>query len=195
MHVVDLGGTTESWRRASVSPRRVTVVNLKPQTPDPESGLDTIQTDACELDVEALAGQFDLIYCNSVVEHVGGHARRRQLSDAIHRVAPRHWVQAPYRYFLVEPHWLFPGLQFLPLATRARIVRHWPLGPRQPPDMATAVSDVADVELPSKTEMRFYFPGSVLVRETLAPRTKSLLAEVVDRCWRERARTEKQRSV
>ena len=29
-------------------------------------------------------------------------------------------VQTPYRYFPVEPHWLFPGLQFLPMGLRAR---------------------------------------------------------------------------
>ena len=32
---------------------------------------------------------------------------------------PKSVVQIPYRYFPIEPHWLFPGLQFLP--QRARI--------------------------------------------------------------------------
>jgi hypothetical protein len=176
MEVVDLGGTVESWKRAPVRPRRVTVINLTSETPVHESGIDTVQADACELDVDGLERRVDLVYCNSVIEHVGGHARRRQLSETIHRLAPRHWVQAPYRYFPVEPHWLFPGLQFLPLALRARLVRRWPLGSRRPSDLAAAVEDVAGVELPSKTEMRLCFPGSTLLRETIGPLTKSLIA-------------------
>ena len=27
-------------------------------------------------------------------------------------------MQTPYRYFPIEPHWLFPGMQFLPLPVR-----------------------------------------------------------------------------
>ncbi len=38
------------------------------------------------------------------------------------------WVQTPYRYFPIEPHWIFPGFQFLPLSARTEISRRWPLG-------------------------------------------------------------------
>ena len=30
------------------------------------------------------------------------------------RSPPLHWVQTPYRYFPIEPHWIAPGMQFLP---------------------------------------------------------------------------------
>ena len=38
-------------------------------------------------------------------------------------LAQLHWVQTPYRYFPVEPHFLFPGFQFLPLTVRAVLMR------------------------------------------------------------------------
>lgn len=63
---------------------------------------------------------FDLVYSNSVIEHVGGHARSCDFAGMVKTLARRHWgVQTPYRYFSIEPHWLFPGLQFLPQSARA----------------------------------------------------------------------------
>lgn len=173
--VVDLGGTPASWLRAPVRPKHVVVVNLT-DLPDPgEPWLTVERGDACTLPDHLYEQPFDLVFSNSLIEHVGGHARRQDLADAVHRLAPRHWVQTPYRYFPVEPHWLFPGMQFLPLRARAAIVRSWPLshsGAR--PETATAIA--LETELISITEMRHYFPGSQIVRERFGPLVKSLVA-------------------
>lgn len=176
LRVVDLGGTVDSWRRAPVAPAHVTVVNLEAQSPDPDRGIDVVAADACELDPATLPGAPDLVYSNSLLEHVGGHARRAQLAALVDRLAPRYWVQAPYRYFPVEPHWLFPGLQFLPQVARARLVQRWPLGYARPADFAAALAAVTEVELPSKTEMAAYFPDATLLLDTVGPLTKSLIA-------------------
>lgn len=175
LRVLDLGGTVESWQRAPVTPARVVVVNLEPQEPDSNRHIETLTADACELDPSGLADECDLVYSNSLIEHVGGHVRRLQLADVVNRLAPRYWIQAPYRYFPVEPHWLAPGLQFLPLAARVRVVRRWPLGHGRPADLTAALRDVTEVELPSKTEMRMCFPDAALLLDTVGPLTKSLI--------------------
>lgn len=106
MHVIDLGGRPDTWRWAGQPARRVTIVNLEPITHVPEPWIDTVQGDACELPKEVADASWDLVYSNSLLEHVGGHYRRMQLAENIEQLASRHWVQTPYRYFPVEPHWL-----------------------------------------------------------------------------------------
>jgi hypothetical protein len=176
MSVVDLGGTAESWRRAPVRPARVHLVNLEKPPEDPPAWLRADHADACEPPPEILAGDHDLVVSNSVLEHVGGHARRHMFADVVHRLADRHWVQTPYRYFPVEPHWVCPGMQFLPPPAKVAVARHWPLVHTPPADRAEALRAVLEVELLSRTEMRAYFPDSRILSERVAGLTKSLIA-------------------
>lgn len=180
MEVVDLGGTVEWWQRAPVRPARVTVVNLlEPGTSD-DPTLVPVLGDACRArEVLAAAGEpnkYDLVVSNSLVEHVGGHAQRAMLAREILGLAPRHWVQTPYRYFPVEPHWLFPFMQFLPLATRTWISQRWPLAHSRPADRDTALSEVMWTELIGITEMASSYPRSTIVHERVLGLTKSITA-------------------
>jgi hypothetical protein len=178
MRVIDLGGTARSWVHATVRPESVLVVNLSPGPPVeamPDWLTDT-RGDACELPPEVLGGSYDLVFSNSVLEHVGGHYRREQFAESVHKLADRHWVQAPYRYFPLEPHWMFPGFAHLPVATRTRVARLWKLGMIPPPDRRAAVNSILKTELPSRTEMRYYFPDSQIRTERVAGLPKSLIA-------------------
>lgn len=178
--VLDLGGTVEAWRRAPLRPACVTVLNLYEPGRSQEDWLVPITGDACRAR-EALASagaapSYDVVFSNSLLEHVGGHAQRVALAREVHALAPRHWVQTPYRYFPLEPHWLFPGLQFLPLPARARLAAHWPLAHSSPESPAEAMSEVQWTELVGVAELRAYFPRSVIHRERVAGLTKSLVA-------------------
>ena len=178
MCVLDLGGTTLTWINAPARPREVVIVNLKPQ-PSDVNWISTVIGDACALPRRVTDQRFDLVYSNSVIEHVGGHARREAFAAAVRNAADRYWVQTPYRYFAIEPHWLFPGFQFLPVAIRAELTRRWKLGNRRAPrrPLDAAVATVLDIELLSKTEMRHYFPDSTTVlSETFLGLVKSLIA-------------------
>ncbi len=127
MRVIDLGGVARVWEQAPVRPREVTVLNTFPQQAAPE-WIHPLVGDACELPAALARQRWDLVYCNSVIEHVGGHWRRAALADSVHALGDHHWVQTPYRYFPIEPHWLFPGLQLLPVRARAEVTVRWPLG-------------------------------------------------------------------
>lgn len=175
MDVLDLGGVASSWMRGPVRPASVHVVNLLPHDGDLPPWIRATQGDACDLP-PAARGRYDLAYSNSVIEHVGGHHQRQRLADTVHTMAAAHWVQAPYRYFPVEPHWLFPFFQFMPVTVRAEIARRWWLAPGSPASHAAAVADVLSTELLSRTEMLAYFPGSVLICERVAGVVKSLIA-------------------
>jgi hypothetical protein len=176
MTVIDLGGEAAAWRHAPTRPACVVLVNADDQPPPVEPWMRTVTADACELPDQLLAGSWDLAYSNSVIEHVGGHARRVRFAAAIGALAPRHWVQTPNRHFPIEPHFLFPGLQYLPTRLRAQVILRWPLNRWPPADATEATRTALELELLDTTAMRHYFPGSQLLRERTAGLTKSLIA-------------------
>ena len=175
MRVLDLGGDTRNWVSSPVRPREVVLVNVFFQ-PSEVDWMSTAVGDACDLPHDLRGKTFDLVYSNSVIEHVGGAWRRGAFAQTVADMAPRHWVQTPYRYFPLEPHWLFPGFQLLPLAARAAVTRRWKLGHRHAADRKTAVESSLSVELLSRTEMRHLFPDSRLHTERMAGLPKSMIA-------------------
>jgi hypothetical protein len=175
MRVLDLGGTVASWRASAVRPLKLTLVNLshEQEHDSSESWMEVVYADACT----GGFGKYDLVFSNSLLEHLGGHARRRQFADVVHESAPYWWVQTPYRYFPVEPHWVFPGFQFLPFRVRQEITQRWKIGHvGAHADTAEAARLVAEVELISVTEMRSYFPAGDIWFERFAGLPKSLVA-------------------
>jgi hypothetical protein len=180
LRVVDLGGTVEAWERAPVRPAEVTVINLFEPGQSEEGWLRPVTGDACAaratLAAAGAPSAYDLVFSNSLIEHVGGHGPRQALATEILALAPRHWVQTPYRYFPVEPHWLFPGLQFLPLAVRSRAAATWPLAHSRPESDQAAMSEVQWTELIGLAEMRAYFPDSTIHHERMAGLVKSITA-------------------
>lgn len=173
MRVLDLGGTAISWSVLGLRPGSVTIVNLSGDTSLREPWMDIVQADACA----GGFGKYDLVFSNSLMEHLGGHARRQQFAAVVRESAPSWWIQTPYRYFPIEPHWIFPGFQFLPFRARVMICQHWnTLHQSAPKDAEEAAAQVASIELISATEMRTYFPGSEIWFERIAGLPKSLVA-------------------
>ena len=111
---------------------------------------------------------------------LGDRARRRapppEAARRVRACAPAHWVQTPYRYFPIEPHWLFPGFQFLPVPARRAVAMRWPLHPERRDDPAAALDEVLDIELLSRTEVCRYFPDCELLVERAGGLAKSLIA-------------------
>jgi hypothetical protein len=177
MSVIDLGGTTEFWSSIPNRPAHLTLVNPA-AVPDPRlAWADVIIGDACE-PPESLAGRrFDLVYSNSTIEHVGGHIRRRLFAEVVERLGTHMWIQTPYRYFPIEPHFVFPWFQHLPIAARSAVAAHWPLMPSGfPTEKAEIREEVMGIELLSIAEMREYFPDAAIRYERVGGLVKSLIA-------------------
>lgn len=210
MRVVDLGGEFVEWLDCPVRPHELVPINSPWHTERAEvesAGLNWVRPmagDACDLPAALTAETFDLAFSNSVIEHLGGHRRRIEFADSVHALAEHHWVQTPNRGFPLEPHYLCPGLQFLPAAAQARLARHWPVGhmrwavgahewpgTRRGEECFPLASDAApltevaryhalrgalSIELLSAAQLGFYFPGSAIERERFGGLTKSLIA-------------------
>lgn len=201
MRVLDLGGEVAAWRGMPARPRELVLLNLD-VIHDAQAAVpwaSQVVGDACAPPADL--GKFDLVYSNSVIEHIGGHEQRVRFADVVRRHAPHHWIQTPYRYFPVEQHAMAPMLQFLPLGAAARVLKRWPIGnhrfvnsvwpetqegaeqftsrgpePLRDSPLHQSVRGLLSIELLSATEMRFLFPASVLLRERIAGMTKSLIA-------------------
>lgn len=175
MRVLDLGGRPQTW--SELRPAHVTVVNLEPsEMKHAQSWCRTVAGDAC--DPHLLSGEsFDLVFSNSVLEHVGGHAKRVQFAANVHRLGLKHWIQTPYRYFPIEPHHLVPGLQWIPRTAQISVIQRWPLSHSGAiKDRGRATNVALWTELVSVTEMCHYFPRSLILRERYAGMVKSLIA-------------------
>ena len=59
-------------------------------------------------------GEFDLVYCSSVIEHVPP-ARRETFARELRRVGRGWFVQTPAFSFPIEPHALLPFAHWLPV--------------------------------------------------------------------------------
>jgi hypothetical protein len=187
MRVLDLGGEPHTWLRSDWHPREVVLLNLDWRADAQRDGLragpggDWIQAvggDACNPPETLRRERFDLVFSNSVIEHVGGHARRKAFAAVAESLGEHHWIQTPNRYFPIEPHWVCPGFQYLPPRGRAAVSRVWPIGSfteRRGP-LRQRLEDALEIELLSASELRHYFPGSELLRERFAGLTKSLVA-------------------
>jgi len=177
MSVVDLGGTADFWASVPTRPSSLTLINPV-AVPDPRlDWAEVITGDAC-VPPEALSGRrFDLVYSNSTIEHVGGHARRQLFAGVAHRLGDHMWIQTPYRYFPIEPHFVFPWFQHLPLAARLAVAARWPLMPPQfPTEPGEIREEVMSIELLSVTDLVDYFPEAEIRYERVAGLVKSLIA-------------------
>jgi SAM-dependent methyltransferase len=103
-------------------------------------------------------GEFELVYCSSVIEHVPP-ARRAAFAAEVRRVGRGWFVQTPALSFPVEPHALLPFAHWLPARPRRS---YWKLG---------ATSEWEEISLLRRGEMEALF-GPVL-RERFGPLTKS----------------------
>lgn len=187
MRVLDLGGEVETWENMPVRPREVVLLNIPSVTDWQERELErsgtggwirAVEGDACDPPREILDDHFDFVYSNSVIEHVGGHGSRQTFAWFANTLGDHHWIQTPNRYFPLEPHWKFPGFQFLPPRARAAITLAWPVSNYtfRRDSLHQRLADVLRVELLSASEMQFYFPESEIVRERVAGLAKSLIA-------------------
>ena len=130
VEVLDVGGTVSFWEESEIAlDERVSIVvaNLVVDPTQPRTrAISAIQADARDLSMFPDA-RFDVVFSNSVVEHLIGFSDREAMAKEIRRVGRRYFVQTPNRYFFVEPHFGFPFFQFLPVSVRAWLLQHFAL--------------------------------------------------------------------
>jgi len=176
VRLLDVGGTQFFWEMMGFRGDQgleITLLNLAPGWARP--GFRSVVGDA--RDMRQFADQeFDVVFSNSVIEHVGQPDAQRQMAGEIKRVGKRYFVQTPNRNFPLEPHFFFPGFQFLPLPTRIWLLQHFDLGwYKKIPDYAAARHEVETIRLLSRREVTRLFPEGTLHKERFAGLTVSFV--------------------
>ncbi|HXV96936.1 MAG TPA: class I SAM-dependent methyltransferase, partial [Anaerolineae bacterium] len=133
--ILDIGGTQRFWEVMGFINQpdvHITLLNLDRQEVNYDN-FSTVIGDATNL-VGIKDQEFDAVFSNSVIEHVGDYQQQKQMAQEVQRVGRRYFVQTPNYFFPIEPHFLFLGFQWLPLSTRTWLLQHFNLGwiPRIP---------------------------------------------------------------
>jgi|SRR6185437_6882497 len=118
--VLDLGGGAFFWDLAiseGLPLPQITVLNLRPPGEDEtRSYLKWMIGDACSS--EFGDNSFDIIFSNSLIEHLGNWDFQSQFAQEVKRLAPRYFVQTPDKYCPIEPHFITPFVHWLPKQVR-----------------------------------------------------------------------------
>lgn len=179
--VVDLGGRPEYWEMFDRSLLEacgvhVTLIGLEAGEPLGDPMFTQITGDACSLP-EHPDMSFDIAHSNSVIEHVGDWPRVEAFAGEVRRLAPRYYVQTPYFWFPIEPHFSAPFFHWRSEQARARRLMKGPLGfSERAKTMGEAMRDVQDARLLDKAQFRYLFPDADYIDEKIGGLTKSLIA-------------------
>lgn len=176
--ILDVGGTPMNWSLIGERPR-VTIVNMPRAREEAEPRFTWVSADGRRLPFGD--GAFDVVFSNSVIEHVGDSISQCHMAEEIARVGRAYWVQTPNRWFPIEPHLLTPFLHFLPAEWQQRIARRftvWALIERPSPDRREYYIEhyLRDIRLLGAKDLRELFPDASIVRERSLGLTKSLIA-------------------
>ena len=171
--VLDNGGSEFNWALASCGPR-LTILNLGFNR-SPANGTRYVAADARCLPF--CARSFDIVYSNSVIEHVGDDSDIQAFANEIRRVGKGYYVQTPNRWFLVEPHYLAPLIHFVPKRWHKKLIRNCSVwGWLNRPSMHEAEQFADGIHLLTWADMRSLFPDAIILRERMLGLTKSLIA-------------------
>jgi len=122
--ILDIGGDIQYWKNIGWQHPACKIHLLNLYTSEiPQS--DTSQFTSSIGDGLALAyqkGDVDLIFSNSVIEHVGSHENQQIFANEVMRVSDKYIIQTPSLWFPLEPHSLLPLFQFLPHPIRALLI-------------------------------------------------------------------------
>jgi SAM-dependent methyltransferase len=171
--ILDVGGEAGFWAGAQLEDE-LTILNIRPPSGS-ETGMRHVLGSATELPFDDRS--FDVVFSNSMIEHLGGRSDQERFAREALRVGRRIWIQTPNRWFPVEPHVLTPLVHYLPYGVQRRILRNgtvWGWVAR--PDQATVDELLDELCLLSASDLRALFPGSGLIREKMLGMTKSLIA-------------------
>lgn len=180
--IIDIGGTKRYW---NIIPREylleknvhITVVNLPSNNLLPEN--DNIFTflngDGCNLN-EFGDKSFHIAHSNSVIEHVGSWENMQLFAKEVKRVSDVNYLQTPNYWFPIEPHFVTPFFQWLPVSFRIKLVQNFNLGWfKKARNFAEARSMVDSCALLTKKQLIYLFPEFKIYNEHIACLIKSVI--------------------
>jgi 2-polyprenyl-3-methyl-5-hydroxy-6-metoxy-1,4-benzoquinol methylase len=117
IEILDVGGTDYFWQHSLLLSHpgvRITLLNLHlEKTSHP--AIQAVQGEATSMP-EFGKDSFDLVFSNSVIEHLYTLENQQKMAAEILRVGKSHFIQTPNAYFPIEAHYALPFAQYYPKA-------------------------------------------------------------------------------
>jgi hypothetical protein len=175
--ILDVGGLPHFW---SVSvDAQVTILNVHPledyQLAYMPPNMTSVVGDGTRLPFSNQ--EFDIVFSNSVIEHVGTAENQKSFAEEVHRVGRSHWIQTPAYEFPVEPHFFTPIMHWLPKRVQRPLLRNFTVwGLLQRPPRAEVNRVLAELRLLRRAEFQSLFPHSKIWTERFFGLPKSYTA-------------------
>jgi SAM-dependent methyltransferase len=175
--ILDVGGLPRFWSIPVEA--QITIVNLTRLDENELSfarpGMSCIVGDGTRLPYAD--GEFDIVFSNSVIEHVGTFENQVAFAREARRVGRGYWIQTPAYEFPVEPHYWAPGVHWCSKPVQRRLLRNftlWGLMGRPSPTLVDLA--IAEVRLMRRREFVSLFPDGQIWTERLLGVAKSYTA-------------------
>jgi hypothetical protein len=175
--ILDVGGTWNYWRQmnwTALGNFEVVLLNVVAQDGLPAS-FKSVVADGRNLS-DYGSQEFDVVYSNSAIGHVGTFADQERMAKEIRRVGRSYFLQTPNQRFIIDWRTLMPCFHFLPITYQAWCLRHFRVGtyPRVD-DYSSALHLAGRVRNVTFKELQRLFPGGTIVRERVMRLTKSFV--------------------
>jgi ubiquinone/menaquinone biosynthesis C-methylase UbiE len=174
--ILDVGGGGFPWSELKPA-ARITILNKsRPHSIPEDCGWEFVEGDGTNLPYADAS--FDLVFSNSVIEHVGDFDVQRKFANEMLRVGKRIYCQTPNMWFPVEPHLIAVFIHWLPFRMVRKLVRFASIwGWVAKPDQEKIDSFLKSTRLLNQHEVIDLFPNCVLRRERVFGLTKSFIVE------------------
>jgi hypothetical protein len=173
-NILDVGGTPSTWIGTGYE-NNVTLLNLNFN--GRVAPFKYVEGNACKMTMFKFH-EFDVVFSNSVIEHVGIPDDQKHFADEVQRVGLKYWVQTPNKYFPFELHLLFPYYQFLPKFIQRQIAVKWKYSHiyrNNKGDIARILDEALTLRLLTKSELRRLFPDASVIEEKFFCLPKSIM--------------------
>lgn len=177
LRILDVGGSEYYWKSMAFSDNEIeiTLLNLTLRNVKKSNFLSVVG-DATNL-AQYKDNEYDLVFSNSVIEHLSTWENQIKMANEIRRVGKRFYIQTPNYYFPIEPHWWFPFFQFLPYNVKVFLTTNVTLGHQEKTgDKQKAMERVNEIRLLTRKEMQYLFPEAQIYNEAFMGLTKSVTA-------------------
>ncbi|WP_166646962.1 class I SAM-dependent methyltransferase [Prosthecobacter fusiformis] len=168
--ILDVGGYPDFWTRYEAVAGGIDCLNVHEVAWDsasfPKHGIRVLVGDGCALTAED--GAYDILFSNSVIEHVRTWEEQQAFAREARRVGKDLWIQTPAYECPIEPHYLGLYIHHLPKKWQRRLIRWVTLwGWVQRPTQEQIDSEIHTLRLISRKEMDILFPDCEILTERL----------------------------
>jgi 2-polyprenyl-3-methyl-5-hydroxy-6-metoxy-1,4-benzoquinol methylase len=177
IQILDVGGTASFWKRSqipNIPGVRITLLNLHLEKSN-HPHIRSMIGDATEMK-NFEDKEFDLVFSNSVIEHLYTFENQNKMAREIQRVGRKYFVQTPNRYFPIEAHYALPFAQYLPKRLLFLLLTNTKLSRFKRWDRQAAQQYLEEIRLLNESEMRMLFTESKILKEKTIGLTKSITA-------------------